>query len=337
MDMFISDVMERTGLSRKAIYLYEEKGLLNPGKESKGELRQYRIYDEDDVRRLELIARLREIGISIPDISRIIAGEKADLVLQAFLKQQQEQLGTLLDQMAQTTNLLKLLPPNTDLEGLYDRISNSQDFHSTLDRSTLDDYFSESDARHMAMLLYEAFLDKPVRNAEQWKLWNDLLDELQANLTDEALEAYQEFYGSLSTKQLCDDYALRRELVCGYTFYSDKEEKEKAEEIFTELKKLLTDENLYSRWNSFYNRIALQSVSSERTNEYLYQLSDVYESYQEHFNNVYSKYLTPMLETEAGSCVKTLIREKMNPIDMFSFFGLIYFDFYNHTLRQVTA
>ena len=140
-----------------------------------------------------------------------------------------------------------------------------------------------------------------------------------------------------STKQLCDDYALRRELVCGYTFYSDKEEKEKAEEIFTELKKLLTDENLYSKWNSFYNRIALQSVSSERINESLYQLSDVYESYQEHFNNVYSKYLTPMLETEAGSYVKTLIREKMNPIDMFSFFGLIYFDFYNHTLRQVTA
>ena len=32
-----------------------------------------------------------------------------------------------------------------------------------------------------------------------------------------------------------------------------------------------------------------------------------------------------------------LIREKMNPIDMFSYFGLIYFDFYNHTLRQVTA
>ena len=34
--MFISDVMARTGLSRKAIYLYEEKGLLTPGKESKG-------------------------------------------------------------------------------------------------------------------------------------------------------------------------------------------------------------------------------------------------------------------------------------------------------------
>ena len=84
--MQISEVMKRTGLSRKAVYLYEEKGLLSPGKVSVGVVREYREYTEEDVRRLRMIAHLRELDFCLADIEKILNSESVDMVLHNHLK-----------------------------------------------------------------------------------------------------------------------------------------------------------------------------------------------------------------------------------------------------------
>ncbi len=63
--MRIKEVEERTGLTAKAIRLYESKGLLNVARESEND---YRDYSEEDVRRLKTIAFLREMDISVAGI-----------------------------------------------------------------------------------------------------------------------------------------------------------------------------------------------------------------------------------------------------------------------------
>lgn len=62
--MLITEISNKTGISKKAIYLYESKGLLKVSRQSNG----YRFYDENDIKKLRRIKLLRMAGISIADI-----------------------------------------------------------------------------------------------------------------------------------------------------------------------------------------------------------------------------------------------------------------------------
>ncbi len=62
--MKISDVEKRTGLSAKAIRMYEERGLIAVAREENS----YRNYDDNTVERLERIKRFRDAGIAISSI-----------------------------------------------------------------------------------------------------------------------------------------------------------------------------------------------------------------------------------------------------------------------------
>ena len=62
--MRIREVERLTGLSRKAIRLYEAKGLLTVERSGN----DYREYGNEDVARLKRIAALRRAGVSITDI-----------------------------------------------------------------------------------------------------------------------------------------------------------------------------------------------------------------------------------------------------------------------------
>lgn len=66
----IKEAASRLGISARAIRFYEEKGLIQPAKQpSNG----YRTYTENDIWRLQTIAALREIGMSLQDITHALA------------------------------------------------------------------------------------------------------------------------------------------------------------------------------------------------------------------------------------------------------------------------
>ena len=60
---------EVSGLSRKALRLYEDLGLLSPMRADNG----YRVYSESDVRDAHVIADLRAAGLSLVDIQTLFA------------------------------------------------------------------------------------------------------------------------------------------------------------------------------------------------------------------------------------------------------------------------
>lgn len=68
--MKLKEVCEATGLTRKTIRLYEEKGLLVPKKESRNG-REYREYSEEDVKTLREIATLRRAWFTMEEIARM--------------------------------------------------------------------------------------------------------------------------------------------------------------------------------------------------------------------------------------------------------------------------
>ncbi|TQS30445.1 MerR family transcriptional regulator [Microbispora sp. KK1-11] len=68
----IGELARRTGLTVKAIRFYSDCGIVPPtGRNPAG----YRLYDNDAVARLELVRTLRDLGIDLPTIRRVLDRE----------------------------------------------------------------------------------------------------------------------------------------------------------------------------------------------------------------------------------------------------------------------
>lgn len=66
--MQVGDLAHQSGKTVRAIHLYEELQLLTPVSRSKG---GYRLYDKAALARIRWIAKLQELGMSLPDIQAI--------------------------------------------------------------------------------------------------------------------------------------------------------------------------------------------------------------------------------------------------------------------------
>jgi MerR family copper efflux transcriptional regulator len=77
----IGGAAELTGLSRKAILVYEARGLLPGASRSPA---GYRLFEERDIDRLVFIRKAREVGLSLTAIDRVLdegrAVERCDTV-----------------------------------------------------------------------------------------------------------------------------------------------------------------------------------------------------------------------------------------------------------------
>ncbi|MGX8833642.1 MerR family transcriptional regulator [Amedibacillus sp. YH-ame6] len=76
--MKIQEVIKTTGLSKKALQYYEDKGLIEVQKNSSG----YREYDELNLKRLWEIKVLRELDFSIIEIESIIHNVQREQIFQ---------------------------------------------------------------------------------------------------------------------------------------------------------------------------------------------------------------------------------------------------------------
>jgi DNA-binding transcriptional MerR regulator len=66
----IGEVAERTGVTQRTLRFYEEKGLLRPPSRMEG---GFRLYSEDDVRRVEQIRKLQDLlGVTLADIKEMV-------------------------------------------------------------------------------------------------------------------------------------------------------------------------------------------------------------------------------------------------------------------------
>ena len=65
----IGEVVARTGLSHRTIRYYEEMGLLTPSARTEG---GFRLYDEADIQRVQLIKPMKPLGFSIEQMRQLV-------------------------------------------------------------------------------------------------------------------------------------------------------------------------------------------------------------------------------------------------------------------------
>lgn len=73
--MHIQEVSQQLNLSKKAIMIYEQKGLIHPQKDVHG----YRVYQHKDIERLMQIKCLRQLDFSISQIKDILINNQYDI------------------------------------------------------------------------------------------------------------------------------------------------------------------------------------------------------------------------------------------------------------------
>lgn len=70
----IGEVAERTGVTQRTLRFYEEKGLLKPPSRMDG---GFRLYSEDDVKRVEMVRRLQDLlGVTLAEIKEMVDAQE---------------------------------------------------------------------------------------------------------------------------------------------------------------------------------------------------------------------------------------------------------------------
>jgi len=75
--MLIKDVCHKTGLTKKAIEYYQQKGMVSPEIRENG----YRYFSQEDVDKLKKISLLRKFDLSTEEINRVLTSETPEAVL----------------------------------------------------------------------------------------------------------------------------------------------------------------------------------------------------------------------------------------------------------------
>ncbi len=95
-----ADAARRLGVSAKALRLYEDRGLLIPGRTPAG----WRAYSPTDLARAEEIIMLRKLGLSLTQVARVLDGDPSGIgptlaAHQAALESRLTQLAGAIDQV----------------------------------------------------------------------------------------------------------------------------------------------------------------------------------------------------------------------------------------------
>lgn len=123
--MKMKELCEKTGLTRKTVMLYEEKGLFFPEKTMQNG-RLYRDYSEEDVTRLNQIVVLRKARFTLAEIQCILEEpQKLPEVFGAY----QKTMGELYQQMSALMATIAQIEPKTldSVETLIQRLDESVD------------------------------------------------------------------------------------------------------------------------------------------------------------------------------------------------------------------
>ncbi len=165
--MLRNEIQRKTGLTRKAIEYYEEKGLIKPQKSENG----YREYSKEDLEVLTKISLFRKIGVSIAEIDDYLSSNGNSL--SSILRKKQHQLYLEEKRMA----VIQLIAKGEAQELINNKIAVIEAEESIYERllRAFPGYFGQ-----MLFAAYQPFLCDPLEQdgQEAYAKYVDYLDAL---------------------------------------------------------------------------------------------------------------------------------------------------------------
>ena len=192
--MLRSEIQKETGLTRKAIEYYEEKGLIHPQKSQNG----YRDYSTKDLEILKKVSIFRKLRMSISDIYQcILSGGDS---LYSVLREKQHQLD--LDEKRKV--ILEMIVKGESNELINEKVSLLEVEETIYEKLEIafPGYFGQ-----MLFAAYQPFLNKPLENDDKNSFYKYIayLDRLPAfGLTEEEKKYIEKISSPFDMKTLKD-------------------------------------------------------------------------------------------------------------------------------------
>jgi len=225
--MRINEVMKETGLTKKAIYYYENEGLINPEKDPGN---NYRFYTEEDVRRLIVINILRRLDVPIKTISGMI---RNSVSMKDVLQEQLILTNRKINQLYQN----KFIMNDLILKDIKERdfsLNTLKEFNQKLDNAAAGHGYVGSELERIfpgmlgktLAVCYGNFLSVPLDADEKAAAWNDLvrkIDEMrEIDFPEDIRKIIDDLYDDMDAGSF-----MAKEAVEGYT--ADPDNRRKAE------------------------------------------------------------------------------------------------------------
>lgn len=198
--MKISEVMKATGLTKKAIYYYEEEGLVSPQKDRDN---NYRSYSEDDINKLIQISVLRKLDIPLSVIYEVL---KNKLEIKEVMKRQLEVIENKINYLYRNKDIIQNLMEKlngssfkssmNEIEALNSRLMLDARADEGYMQKELDRLFPDNLGKIFS-IFYAQFLDEPLDSDEKVKAWEELVN---------MLDALDEIEYSVDIKRIINDY-----------------------------------------------------------------------------------------------------------------------------------
>ena len=192
--MLRSEIQKITGLTRKAIEYYEDKGLINPQKSENG----YRDYSTKDLEILKKVSIFRKLGMSISDINQCISlgGD----TLPSILRKKQYQLE--LD--GKRKEILEMIIKGESDELINEKVSLLEMKETIYEKleNAFPGYFGQ-----MIFAAYQSFLNEPLENDGKNSFYKyiDYLDRLPSfELTEDEKKYIEKISSPFDMKTLKD-------------------------------------------------------------------------------------------------------------------------------------
>lgn len=248
--MLRNEVQNKTGLTRKAIEYYEEKGIIDPVRLENG----YRDYSEKDVEILEKVALFTKLGLSLKEIIEIIFDEGS---LSSVLRTKQYELSV----EEKKKGILEMIVKGVD-KSVIDEKLKSLEMTDTIYKKLVNvfpGYYGQ-----MFFSSYRPFLNEPLQEDERdaFEKFVEYLDSLpEFDLTDEEKEYLDKISASFDMETLEEINKSKidavsnsnewleenREIIDEYERYKDSDEYKNSEvkKLQDKLIKYMTENNYY--------------------------------------------------------------------------------------------
>ena len=83
------ELAKKCGITVRTVQFYDQRGILVPSALTEG---GRRLYSEDDLKKMKIICFLRDTGLSLDTIGKLLKEENPDSVISIFLEQQEQVL-----------------------------------------------------------------------------------------------------------------------------------------------------------------------------------------------------------------------------------------------------
>jgi len=220
--MTINDVVKLTGLSKRTLHHYDEIGLLVPKRQDDN---GYRIYDQEDLLRLEQILLYKELGFELKDIGHLVddGGENVYDVMRMHR-------ATLVAKRDRLNRIITLVEQR--MEGEYDMAFDAFDM-TDIERAK-EQYDEEARKKWGDTQAYQQSRSKTAQYTKQdWAKITAEADEIFAGF-NHLRDKPADDAGRLALAELWREHITRYYYDCTYEILSGLGEMYVADERFTQ-------------------------------------------------------------------------------------------------------